>query len=35
VVSAYSWNLVIDLSSAAGKFELLKQERFALDPRLA
>jgi RES domain-containing protein len=35
VVSAYSWNLVIDLASAAGKFALLKQERFALDPRLA
>jgi RES domain-containing protein len=33
-VSAHSWNLLIDVVGAAGRFKLIAQERFALDPRL-
>ena len=33
-VSTYSWNLVFDAERANGKYTLLDQERFALDPRL-
>ena len=34
VVSTHSWNLLINVSNAAGQFELLSHQRFALDPRL-
>lgn len=34
VVSIYSWNLLIDVTSAAGLFKLKHHEAFALDPRL-
>ncbi len=34
VVSTHSWNLMIDVSKAAGLFALQDQESFALDPRL-
>jgi RES domain-containing protein len=34
VVSSHSWNLLIDVASAAGLFKLRHGERFALDPRL-
>lgn len=35
VVSRHSWNLIFDADRARGKYTLIKQERFALDPRLA
>ena len=35
VVSSHSWNLLIDVSTAAGLFKLRRSERFALDPRLS
>jgi RES domain-containing protein len=35
VVSAHSWNLLIDADKAAGFFRLKNHERFALDTRLA
>ena len=35
VVSRHSWNLLIDVSAAAGLFELKSAEDFALDTRLA
>lgn len=35
VVSTRSWNLLIDVSAAAGLFSLQEQEPFVLDPRLA
>ena len=34
VVSSHSWNLLIDVASAAGLFKLRRSEGFALDPRL-
>lgn len=34
VVSTRSWNLMIDITRAAGLFALQDQESFALDPRL-
>ena len=34
VVSTHSWNLLIDVASAAGLFDLLSSYPFALDPRL-
>ena len=34
VVSIHSWNLLIDVSAAAGRFRLRRREAFALDPRL-
>jgi RES domain-containing protein len=34
-VSTRSWNLLIDVTSAAGLFALEEQVPFALDPRLA
>ena len=34
VVSSHSWNLLIDVASAAGLFKLRRREPFALDPRL-
>jgi len=34
VVSTRSWNLVLDADVAAGRYALLLQEDFALDPRL-
>ena len=34
VVSSHSWNLLIDVASAAGLFKLRRSEHFALDPRL-
>jgi RES domain-containing protein len=34
VVSTKSWNVVIDAEVAAGRYALLMQEAFALDPRL-
>ena len=34
VVSTHSWNLLIDVSAAAGLFKLRRSEPFALDPRL-
>ncbi|WP_436356995.1 RES family NAD+ phosphorylase [Brevundimonas sp. CEF1] len=33
-VSSLSWNLIFDPAVAAGRFELVTQERFGLDPRL-
>ena len=33
-VSRHSWNLIFDAVHAAGHFEDVQQERFALDPRL-
>lgn len=35
VVSRHSWNLIVDIPSAQGKFALIQQERFALDTRLS
>lgn len=35
VVSRHSWNLIFDADRARGKYTLIKQERVALDPRLA
>ncbi|MBS3911620.1 MAG: RES domain-containing protein [Hydrogenophaga sp.] len=35
VVSSHSWNLLIDVSTAGGAFELVHMEDFALDTRLA
>lgn len=35
VVSTHSWNLLIDVTAAAGMFELATAEDFALDTRLA
>ena len=34
VVSSHSWNLLIDVASATGLFNLRRDEPFALDPRL-
>jgi RES domain-containing protein len=34
VVSSHSWNLLIDVASAVGQFNLRRSEPFALDPRL-
>ena len=34
VVSPYSWNLIFDPANAAGCYDCVEQERFALDPRL-
>jgi RES domain-containing protein len=34
VVSSRSWNLVFNAAGAAGTYTILKQEEFALDPRL-
>lgn len=34
VVSPHSWNLLIDVTAAAGLFKLTHSEPFALDPRL-
>lgn len=34
VVSARSWNLILEADVAAGRYDLLQQEAFALDPRL-
>ncbi len=34
VVSVHSWNLLIDVGGAAGMFELIAGEDFALDTRL-
>jgi RES domain-containing protein len=34
VVSLHSWNLIFAHGRAAGRYALLAQERFALDPRL-
>jgi RES domain-containing protein len=34
VVSTHSWNLMIDITKAAGLFALKNKEPFALDPRL-
>jgi RES domain-containing protein len=34
VVSTHSWNLLIDVGLAAGRFALQHHEAFALDPRL-
>lgn len=33
-VSRHSWNLIFDADRAAGHFDDVQQERFALDPRL-
>lgn len=33
-VSRHSWNLIFDATKAAGRFDDVQQERFALDPRL-
>lgn len=33
-VSRHSWNLIFDRDHAKGKYEMLSQERFALDTRL-
>ncbi len=33
-VSRHSWNLVFDASRSQGLYDDVKQERFALDPRL-
>ncbi|MHA7775026.1 RES family NAD+ phosphorylase [Roseibium sp. M-1] len=33
-VSRHSWNLIFDADRAAGHYEDIAQERFALDPRL-
>lgn len=33
-VSRHSWNVVFDVGWAVGRFEDVRQERFALDPRL-
>ncbi|ANC50638.1 hypothetical protein CP97_14948 (plasmid) [Aurantiacibacter atlanticus] len=33
-VSSKSWNLMFDPVKAAGAYELVEQERFALDTRL-
>ncbi len=33
-VSAHSWNVVFDPGAAKGRYDSVKQERFALDPRL-
>ncbi|WP_243263343.1 RES family NAD+ phosphorylase [Sulfitobacter dubius] len=33
-VSRHSWNLVFDATQAAGRFDDIQQEAFALDPRL-
>lgn len=35
VVSSHSWNLLIDVASAAGLFSLSSTENFALDTRLS
>lgn len=35
VVSAHSWNVLIDAVAAAGLLSRTREERFALDPRLA
>lgn len=35
VVSSHSWNLLFDPARAAGRYRLIEQERFALDPRLS
>lgn len=35
VVSSHSWNLVIDVATAASRLSLVSDERFALDTRLA
>jgi len=35
VVSSHSWNLLIDVASAAGFFSLASQEEFSLDTRLS
>lgn len=34
VVSSHCWNLLIDVAAAAGMFELIEAEDFALDTRL-
>lgn len=34
-VSRHSWNLVLDADQAAGIFDDVAQERFALDPRIS
>ena len=34
VVSSHSWNLLIDVATAAGLFNLRRLEPFAMDPRL-
>jgi len=34
VVSTYSWNILFDATLAGGKYDLISQEPFALDPRL-
>lgn len=34
VVSRHSWNLVFDPAQAKGRYQLIAQEPFALDPRL-
>jgi RES domain-containing protein len=34
VVSTHSWNLIFDRDIAAGSYDLVSQEDFALDPRL-
>ena len=33
-VSRYSWNLIFDADRGEGQYEDIRQERFALDPRL-
>ncbi|HDZ82055.1 MAG TPA: RES domain-containing protein [Roseobacter sp.] len=33
-VSRHSWNLIFDATKAAGQFDDVQQEHFALDPRL-
>jgi RES domain-containing protein len=33
-VSSHSWNVIFDPAAAAGRYALLRQDRFALDPRL-
>ncbi|HMS94061.1 MAG TPA: RES domain-containing protein [Tabrizicola sp.] len=33
-VSRHSWNLIFDPAKAAGSYDDVRQERFALDPRL-
>ncbi len=35
VVSTHSWNVVFDPVRAKGRYALVEQERFALDPRLS
>lgn len=34
VVSTHSWNLIFDRDAAAGRYDVVDQESFALDPRL-